>query len=156
MNIRKLYQDNRHAFQTVGFSCGPVTLLNILRQRGDMSHTEEELIELCKADAVTGTTNDNLITAARTLGFTIVEERDKATVKDIERQLDEDNMVVVNYFYAFSNEGHYAQVAEYDDKAFYLIDPTAGYMRIKKEYFVTNWHSQDGTITGWFMAIRRP
>ena len=60
----------------------------------------------------------------------------------------------MNYFYAFSNKGHYAQVADYDDASFYLIDPTASYMRIKKEYFAQHWHGRPGASKNWFMSVR--
>ncbi len=153
MNIPQLYIDHNFAFQQLGYTCGPVTLLNILRQRGDKSRSEEELASLCNALPGTGTTNDALVGAAKSVGLAVVAQKANAALDDIERHIDEAHAVIVNYFYAFSDEGHYAQVAGYDDYALYLADPTAGYMRIRKEYFVNHWHSQAGDIVRWFAAV---
>lgn len=153
MKLTRLYKDNNHAFQQAGYTCGPVTLLNILRQKGDNTHTEEDIAQTCHAVQGQGTTNDNLIKAAESFRLKIVETKADARAEDIERHVDQGNYVVVNYFYAFSGEGHYAEIADYDERAFYLIDPTAGYMRIRKEYFVNYWYNHDKTIAKWFLAV---
>ena len=154
MNIRKLYKDDNHAFQQLTYTCGPVALLNLLRQQGDDSHTEEELAKLCKASRKKGTRVKHLVKAAEKLGFEVVESRANATTEDIEHHLDQGHKVIVDYFYAFAEEGHFAQIAEYDDVAFYFIDPSLGYMRLKKPYFIKNWHNQNGKLVGWFMAVK--
>ena len=48
-------------------NCGPAALLNVLRLAGRDDRSEDELAELCGTDQ-TGTTNENLVTAAGLVG----------------------------------------------------------------------------------------
>lgn len=154
MSLIKMYADDNFAFQATGYTCGPTTLLNILRQKGDNTHTEEGIAKACKATSDHGTTVENLVAGAKELGLQVVETKKDAEISDIESNIDSGNTVVVNYFYAFSGEGHYAQIVEYDDEAFYFLDPSLGYMRLKKKYFLKNWYDQHQENIRWFMAIK--
>jgi len=132
-------------------------LLNALHLKGDFSHTEEELAKLCEAKPGIGTTEENLIKAARAVGLEVVEEKSKATVEDIERNIDNGAPVVICYTNAFSGNGHYTCVTEYDDRALYCRDPAFGFLRLSKEYLEKFWHGSMDASRGsnrWYMALK--
>ncbi|HVA10733.1 MAG TPA: C39 family peptidase [Candidatus Dormibacteraeota bacterium] len=154
MKIKKIFSDEHLVFQEGGFNCGPVTLLNILHLKGDFSHTEDELSQLCEAKPVIGTKEEDMVKSAEQLGLEIVEEKRDATLADIERHIDNGDFVVVCYFHAFAQAGHYGLVSEYDEAAFYFRDCSLGFLRLKKEYLKKYWYGTDKTIKGWFMAVK--
>ncbi len=154
MKIKKIFADNHLAFQEAEFTCGPVTLMNLLQLKGDFSHSEEELSKLCDAKPKIGTKELDMIKAAQQLGLKVIEEKQNSSLKDIEHHIDGGNFVIVCYFHAFAGEGHYALVSEYDDKAFYLRECSLGFIRIKKKYFERHWHGSDETYPRWFMALK--
>jgi predicted double-glycine peptidase len=154
MNIKKIYADNGLAFQEAEYTCGPVTLLNVLRLKGDFSRSEEELSKLCKAQPKIGTTEEDMVKAAKALGLKVAEEKQDADTSDIEKHIDNGDFVIVCYFHAFSGEGHYALVSEYDEKAFYLRDCSLGFPRLKKKYFKRYWYNSDKSIYGWLLAVK--
>ena len=135
-------------------TCGPVTLLNILHLKGDFSRTEEELSQLCETKLNVGTSHENMVKAAKHLGLEVVEEKDGGTMQDVEQHIDNGNFVVINYFHAFSQNGHYGLVSEYEKIAFYLRDCSLGLLRLRREYFKKYWHDQDRNSYGWFMAVK--
>lgn len=153
-SLKKIFDDNNLSFQEAEFTCGPVTLLNTLRLKGDFSHSENELSKLCKANPKIGTNEENMVEAAKKLGFKIIEKKWKSSIKDIERHIDKNNFVIVCYFHAFSNEGHYGLVTEYDDEAVYLRDCSLGFLRLKKKYLVKHWHGHSKKDRGWLLAFK--
>ena len=152
MSIKDLFARNNLVIQKTSYTCGPATILNILHLKGDFSYNEEELAKLCKTDPKTGTSNKNLVAAAQKVKLKLVEEKQGATTKDIERNIDAGAFVVVCYIHAYSGEGHYAIVSEYDDRAFYFRDCSFGLFRLKKKYFRKFWHGTDG-IQQWYVAL---
>ncbi|MES2971470.1 MAG: C39 family peptidase [Patescibacteria group bacterium] len=153
MNVKDVFSKNNIHIQEIPYACGPSTLLNVLHLKGDSSHSEQELVELCKAKPVLGTSNENLIKAAKQVGLKLVEEKSNALVQDIERNIDAGVSVIVNYFHAFAGEGHYAVVTNYDNKALYLVDSSFGLLRLRKEDFEKFWYNSDKTIYGWYAAV---
>lgn len=129
-------------------------MLNILRLKGDDSYTEEELAKICHARPVKGTANADLVKAAKQVGLKLVEVKKNAAIADIERNLDAGAFVIINYFEAFSEGGHYSIVTDYDETALYIADCYDGFLRIEKKYFPKWWHNSDKSIRGWYMAIK--
>jgi predicted double-glycine peptidase len=157
MNVKDLFSDNGLVIQQTSFTCGPVALLNALHLKGDFSRTEEELSKLCDAKAKFGTTEENLVKAARTVGLELVEEKSNATVEDIQRNIDNGAYVIICYTNAFSGNGHYTCVTEYDDRALYCRDPALGLLRLSKEYLPKFWHGSMDASRGsnrWYMAVK--
>jgi len=142
------------AVQEATFSCGPVSILNVLRLKGDFSRTEKELIKLCDAKAGVGSSNENVVKAAKQVGLKILEEKTDAKIADIERHIDSGAYVIVNYLHAFSGTGHYTVVTDYDDIALYFVDSSLGFLRLRKEYFKKYWYNSDKTIHGWYAAVK--
>lgn len=154
MQIKKIFSDENLVFQVGQSTCGPVTLLNILHLKGDFSHNEDELAQLCETKDGIGTSNENMVKVAKQLGLEIVEEKRDGSMQDVERHLDNGNFVVICYFHAFAQQGHYGLVSEYDEAAFYFRDCSLGFLRLRREYFKKYWYNQDTSIYGWFMAVR--
>jgi hypothetical protein len=71
MNVKDIFDDNHVVIQQGQSNCGPAALLNVLHLKGDFSHTEEELAQLCDAKVDYGTTPDNLVKAAKQLATTL-------------------------------------------------------------------------------------
>jgi predicted double-glycine peptidase len=154
MKITQIFDDNHLAFQEAEYTCGPVTLMNLLRLKGDFSHSEAELAKLCKTKPDPGTLEEDMVAAAKTLGLDVVEAKEGATIKELEQHIDNGEFVIVCYFHAFAGEGHYGLVTEYDDKAVYLRDCSLGFIRLKKQYFEKYWHDHDGSVKRWLMAVK--
>lgn len=157
MGVKDIYSDQNLVIQATSYTCGPVALLNALHLKNDFSRSEEELAEICKAKPGIGTTNENLVNAARTVGLEVLEEKSGANVEDIERNIDNGAHVVICYANAFSGNGHYTLVTGHDDRALYCRDSTFGLFRFSKDYLKKFWHGQRDASTGsdhWYMAIR--
>ena len=153
MNIKDIYAQNGLAIQKADYTCGPVSLLNVLRMKGDTSHSEEEVAKLCKAKPGSGTDNKALVNAAKELGLNIIEEKKDASIDDLERNIDAGSYVIVNYFEAFSQDGHFSIVTNYDNRSLYIADCYDGLLRIEKKYFKNWWHNSDKTLHGWYVAL---
>lgn len=153
MSVKSTLAKHRVVIQEEGYTCGPCTLLNILRLKGDDSHNEEEISKRCNANPATGTSQKDMIRVAEELGIEVVETKAGGELQDIERNLDDGSYVIVCYMHAFAGEGHYAVITEYDDNAFYLIDPSFGMVRLRKEYIKKWWYGSSG-IQQWYAAVR--
>lgn len=153
MNVKDIFTQNGIVIQETSYTCGPAVLLNILRLKGDDSHTENELSKRCKTKPGVGTKEEDLVRVAKAIGIKVIEEKEGGTLTDIERNIDNGNYVIVGYMNMFSGEGHYAIITEYDNKAFYFRDPSLGPFRLKKEHFKKRWH--DATvIEQWYVAVK--
>jgi predicted double-glycine peptidase len=155
MNIKDVFAQNGLLIQEASYTCGPVSLLNILRAKGDLSYNEPELAKICNAKPGIGTSHEDLVKAAQKIGLELVEEKRDSSLKDIERNIDDGAFVIVNYSSAYSdaNNGHYAVVTEYDEKAFYLRDCSYGFLRLKKQHLKRFWYGVDG-IQQWYAAFK--
>lgn len=154
MNTKQIFQVNNLQIQIANYTCGPVSLLNILRLKGDMSYTEDELSILCQSKPITGTENSVLVKVARKINLDIIEEKYNAEILDIERNINNGAYVVVNYFEPFTGESHYSVITNYDKKSLYFADCYLGYLRIEKWCFKKWWHNADNSIIGWYFAVK--
>jgi|SRR5665213_774271 len=158
MKIKDLFADNHLVIQQGQSNCGPAALLNVLHLKGDFSHTEEDLAQLCDAKVGYGTTSENLVKAAQKLGLELVEEKSDGTVEDIQRNIDTEAYVIILYSNAYSGNSHYTVVTEYDDQALYCRDSALGFFRFNKEYLEKFWHgnSHDASHDSkqWYLAVK--
>lgn len=152
--IRRVLAKSRIHLQECPYSCGPSALLNALSLKGNRSHTEKELIRLCKAKPRIGTDNSDLVRVAKSVGLTVVEEKRNATIKDIERNIRKGASVIVNYIDAFDGEGHYNVATDYDRKALYFMDSSLGALRLRKNIFMRWWYNSDRTLPRWYVAVK--
>ena len=154
MNIKQIYADNKVHLQQTSYTCGPSSLLNALRLRGDDSWDEPRLARLCRAREEVGTDNDDLVRAARKVGLAVIEAKADATIAEVEAHLDRGHLVIVNYRHAFNGAGHFGLVVDHDRQAFYLADSSLGLVRLKKVDLKSNWQSRDGSVRHWLLALK--
>lgn len=154
MKIKQIYSDNNLSIQQKPYTCGPVSLLNVLQLQGDFSRTEDELANLCEAKPEIGTSNENMLRVAKEIGLHVVETKQDATIEDLERNIDQGLSVIVCYYHVYAGAGHYGLITEYDDKAFYFRDCSYGFIRIWKDDLKKFWYNQDKTVHGWFMSVK--
>ena len=153
MLISKIYQDKGLHIQQLNYTCGPVSLLNVLTLKGDKSHSETELARLCKAEAGRGTDTIDMVTAAKELGLEVAEAKPNAEISDLEGHLDAAAYPIVCYR-SLGGGGHYSIVAEYDQEALYLFDCSYGLIRIDKATFYKCWRNKNEPLKRWFMAVK--
>lgn len=158
MDVKKIFSDNHVVIQEGRSNCGPAALLNVLHLKGDFSHTEEELAQLCKTKVGYGTTPENIVKAAQQLGLELVEEKPEGNVNDIERNIDAGHFVIILYNNAYSGNSHYTVITEYDDGAVYCRDSAFGFFRFSKENLEKFWHgvAHDASQNSkqWYMAVK--
>ena len=157
MGVKKILSDNNVNIQEKPYTCGPVALLNVLQLKGDFSRTEDELAEICEAKLGIGTTNENLVRAAKEVGLEVIEAKSDSEIEDIERNVDNGACVIICYSNAFSGNGHYTVITDYDKRAIYCRDSAFGLFRFSKEYLEKFWHGQrDASINSnrWYLAIK--
>ena len=153
MNSNSMNTAHTPLLQTTDYTCGPVSLLNILRMKGDSSYSEQELATMCGATE-TGTDNAALVNLAKRIGLQVVEEKRAGALTDIQRHIDSGSFVIVNYFLTSRGFGHFSVVIGYDDETLYLADSYVGHLRIEKKNFSQHWHDTDKTLMGWYVALK--
>ena len=147
------FLDAGYAYQEEEYSCGPTTIQNLQVFLGFPKTSIAELIVLCSTSTRNGTQHTGIIEALKSLEICIGEEKTDATFEDIERTLDSGSVCIVNFFNIFNKVGHFSLIVRHDEKAFYFIDSSLGFLRLKKKAFQDHWHNQDKTLHGWFVAI---
>lgn len=153
MKIKQLYADNDLNIQEGEYTCGPVTLLNVLRLKGDPSYTEEELAKICNSNPEHGTLNTDLVRVAKEIGIEVLEAKEGGTITDIEHCIDKGAYVIVCYQHLYAEDGHYSVITEYDDVSFYFRDCSQGFFRLKKKYLPKAWYGSSGSQQ-WFAAVK--
>ena len=133
--------------------CGPASLKILLSYYG-IERDEKELADLCGTKKDLGTDDQGIKRAAESLGFK-VKIKNNSSFKDIERWLDKDVPIIVNWFtrgradYTDADvpDGHYSVVCGIDDQSIYLQDPEIGRIRkIKKNDFKRVWFDFSGEL----------
>ena len=152
MSIKQIYRTHKLRLQQLDYTCGPVSLLNVLAAKGQTGHGERELAALCKARPDFGTSNADLVKAAEHLGLEILEAADRADISRLEAYLDKNAYVIVCYI-SLGGGGHYSIVKEHDAQALYLLDCSYGLIRIEKATFLKCWRNKQEPAERWFMAI---
>ena len=142
----KPFQETLH-----GGYCGPASLKIVLGYYG-VQRSEREIAERCGRNSELGTNDISIKRAAKSYGFN-VEIKNKASFSDVQKWLNKEVPVIVNWFtrgrkdYGNSEvpDGHYSVVAGLDNKFIYLQDPEIGKMRKIKRYdFMRVWFDFTG------------
>lgn len=154
----KPFQETLH-----GGYCGPASLKIVLDYYG-VQRSEKEIVERCERDSRLGTNDVSIKKAAKSYGFN-VEIKNKASFTDIQKWLNREVPVIVNWFtrgrsdYNDSevSDGHYSVVMGLDSKNIYLQDPEIGAKRIiKRDDFLRVWFDfKRDYISSWKDMIIR-
>jgi len=127
--------------QETDYSCGPASLKMVLEHFG-VEKSEEELIKLTGAKAGLGCTPNDLVRAARELGFD-AEYIPTSSLEEVEKLMNEGVMVIVDWFSPEVN-GHYSVVVKLTDKEITLANPTHGNNTVMtRNEFLNRWFELD-------------
>ena len=142
----KPFQETLH-----GDMCGPATLKIILGYYG-VDKTEKELAKIAGWKKGLGIDDKGMKKVAEKLGFKVVI-KDNSSFRDIQKWLDREVPIIVNWFSRGRNDysesemadGHYSVVMGLDDSFIYLQDPELGAMRkIERNNFMRVWFDFKG------------
>lgn len=165
INIRiKLLQVKPFQETVRGGYCGPASLKIVLDYYG-VQKSEKEIAKHCGRDSKLGTNDISIKRTAKSYGFS-VEIKNNANFTDIQKWLNKEVPVIVNWFTRgrkdYSNsevpDGHYSVVIGLDKENIYLQDPEIGAMRtIKRDDFIRVWFDfKKDYITSWKdMSLRQ-
>jgi predicted double-glycine peptidase len=156
MTVKEIFAQHHILIQETSYTCGPCSVLNILRLKGSVTFHEAELAKLCDATPNIGTSHEHIVELASQVGLELLEVKSHASFEDIEHNIDSGGYVIINYIEPFSGDGHYAVVTEYDDDFLYLHDCWLGLIRVQKKDLLKLWHdkSENVSVPRWFMAVR--
>ncbi len=123
--------------------CGPACLHMVLKYFG-LEKSDKELAKLCGANAKTGTTAAQIITAAKKLGFKAFY-KDFSSIAEIKKYIDKKIPVIVDWFSI--DDGHYSVAVKIDAKFIYLQDPDLNKInKIDLETFQRIWFDFEAPI----------
>jgi predicted double-glycine peptidase len=154
MKVSQIYKKHKLHIQQTGYSCGPCAILNILNQKKKRGLSEKGLMKLCKAKPGIGCDYKDIKRVVNEVGLKIIEEKSNGKIRDIERNIKKGCFVLVLYYHLYADIGHYAVITEYDKKAFYFIDSSYGFLRLKKKDFAKYWYNTNKKIHRWFLSIK--
>lgn len=154
----KPFQETTH-----GSYCGPASLKIVLAYY-ELEKTEEEIAEKCGRAPDLGTNASSIKQAAESYGYKVVIQ-DEASFEDIQRWLNKQVPVIVNWFtrgrsdYGESEvpDGHYSVVVGLDENHIYLQDPEIGKLRtLARADFMRVWFDfKTDFINSWEDMIVR-
>lgn len=158
LNVKPFQETLYHSY------CGPATLKILFSYYG-INKTEKELAKIAGWNKVLGIDDMGIKKAAEKLGFKVVVNNN-SNFKDIQKWLDKEIPVIVNWFTRGRNDypesetadGHYSVAMGLDNKFIYLQDPEIGKMRKIKRYdFMRVWFDfTEDKIESWdTMVIRQ-
>jgi len=121
-------------------SCGPTSLRMILAHYG-LEKSERELMKLTNCTIENGTSADELVNAAKFLGFNAFYS-DNNSWENLYNTVRKEGPVIVDWFSQIS--GHYSPVYDIYKKSIILADPEYGFVRdMKKDDFLSLWFDFD-------------
>lgn len=137
--------------QQTNYTCGAACLRSISKYYKKDLKDESSFSSLCNAGEKKGCRPDDLVTAAKSLGFD-VKMKQNMTIEELIRYIDEKTPVIVA-IQAWSNSedtkkeykklkcGHYVVAIGHDDKKIYFEDPSVQGARpyLPKEEFLERW-----------------
>ncbi|MDO8743050.1 MAG: cysteine peptidase family C39 domain-containing protein [Candidatus Azambacteria bacterium] len=128
--------------QTRGM-CGPASLKMALEYFG-VEKSEKELARLINCNPDMGAKAEDIVSAAKKLGFN-AQIKDLANFEDIKEYLSQEIPVIVDWF--SEDDGHYSVAVDIDEKNIYLQDPEIGGIReLPLETFKRVWFDFPGAF----------
>lgn len=123
-------------------ACGPASLKMVL-DHYEINKTEKELSELTKCTPDDGTTAENIVKVAKSLGLK-AEFKDNCDVIDIfDYVINQKIPVIVDWYSVY--EGHYSIVVDIDKENIYIQDPELGRLRaMRLKRFKSVWFDFPG------------
>lgn len=136
------------------YSCWPCAIINWVDHITQSKYTEEELIKICNAKPLIWCENEDIIVWLNHVWMEIFDSWYNREICDLEKAIDMWHWVIVNYFNALHNVGHYSFLFHHDENSFYFKDSAIWLVRIKKDKFFALWHNSDQTKFRWFVSFK--
>lgn len=135
-------------------TCGPAALRMVLSYFND-HFKESQLARQAKTSRHRGTPRRRLAALARRKGYRVYEKTN-ASISLVERLINHEQPVIVNYIEPTDNQGHYAVVIGYDAKGLFLHDPWNGKdFHLSRRTFQQRWRGETDKKERWLMLISR-
>jgi len=126
--------------QSKGY-CGPASL-KILLSHYNLNKSEKELAKLTNATREKGCLPEEIVKAAKKLGFK-AQYKTNSSIKELKELIKKDIPVIVDWF-SPEEEGHYSVIIGFQNKKIILADPHFGKIRkMKEQYFLFRWFDFD-------------
>ncbi len=117
--------------------CGPACLKMVLSAYG-ITKSEKYLAELTKSSRITGCSEENILKAAVTFGFSGYIKKD-SSIKEIQKLINNGIPVIVDWF-SPEQAGHYSVVVGFEKDKIQLADPHFGKVKKHKiDWFEERW-----------------
>ncbi len=142
-------------FQKEDYTCWPSSIVNALNFF-QIQHNEDEytINEFIQAIPQEGASNESIIKFLENdKRINLVKHKVNWRYDDLYEYIDKGYIVLINYFNAFSNVGHYAIIYEYDAESFYFLDSSLWRLRLKNEILQKFWHNTKNDIKGFFIIL---
>lgn len=125
--------------QQTSYTCGPSCVKMVFAYYGK-KESEKILATEMKTNPFIGTDSKEIIRYAKRSGLKAFEKIG-STIRDIQRKIDRDIPVVVNFIEFRNNESHYAVVVGYAKGYIILNDPDIGANVVwNNEVFKKRWY----------------
>ena len=122
--------------QSKGY-CGPASLKMVLSAYG-INKSEKYLAKLTKSSRTKGCDEDNIVKAAKKLGFKGYVKQ-KSSIKELKKLVRKGIPVIVDW-YSPEEEGHYSVVIRFEKDNIFLADPHFGKIKKHKiKWFEGKW-----------------
>lgn len=148
--------------QSTDYTCGPASLLSILRASGVKGLSEKRLMMELGTDKQDGTQIMVIVKVAKKYGLKATMKTDMC-IGDIGKGIGGGSMFIVNHqemrkghgsWKETWKNGHYSVVSGIDDRYIWLMDPWTGKIeRIGHKKFMNMWHDEDKGIRTNGVAI---
>ena len=139
--------------QETDYSCGAACLRMVLGAFG-IRKSEAVLMNVLEKKGEPGTPNRSLPEVAEKFKLNYVVRRN-ASIADVKWCLGHGFGVIVSYFDAIEQVGHFGVVKKIDSKKIHLLDPWHGPLCCYSlKEFLPNWRSGFDKDKRWFVAIK--
>lgn len=132
--------------------CAPACLQMIFKFYGqDIS--QQELAEKLHTNEEMGTDNADIARVVKELSL-VATVQTNAAWEDIQKYVDQDVPVIVNFIEASEGGGHFAVVVAINEGELLVHDPWNGEsFHIEKNEFISRWKSGFENYTRWLLAV---
>lgn len=133
--------------QITPYSCSAASLLAILRHLGDFDHTEPELMKTVGVKAGLGASAEQVVDAARRLGFKSAIRRFSSLYEARQYTASGVPIIADVASWNYPDKRHFVVIEAFDDANAYLMDPnTPGNRRVLTfAELDQRWQRQDGS-----------
>lgn len=121
-----------HYLQTDDSTCGPASLRMVFAYYGKY-YSEEDIKEICNHTYELGCKSEDMVCAAESMGFKVYMKND-STIEEIEKLIDVNVPVIVDWFCGDPPEGHSSVVIGYNEENLFILDPYLEEMRVVSKY----------------------